>query len=241
MNGGSVITNESLKVKTGRDYPACNPKFALLDPAYTYSVPARQTASGGFDILSHVMETYFSEPNEDNVSDDISEALMRSVIRNLPAALKDHKDGVARSNLLWASTMGENRIIKLGKRMDFECHQMEHQLGAYLNCNHGEGLAVLHPVYYRHIYRDGLPKFRRFAVNVWGIPPEEKSDEALALAGVEALAKFIGDIGLPATLRQLGATAETDLKQIADSCAIAPGSYRRMTHEEILQIFEECF
>ena len=93
----------------------------------------------------------------------------------------------------------------------------------------------------RDSYRDGLPKFRRFAVNVWGIPPEEKSDEALALAGVEALAKFIGDIGLPATLRQLGANAETDLKQIADSCAIAPGSYRRMTHEEILLIFEECF
>ena len=241
MNGGAVITNEGLKVKTGRDYPACNPKFALLDPAYTYSVPARQTASGGFDILSHVMETYFSEPNEDNVSDDISEALMKSVIRNLPAALKDPKDGVARSNLLWASTMGENRIIKLGKRMDFECHQMEHQLGAYLNCNHGEGLAVLHPVYYRHIYRDGLPKFRRFAVNVWGIPPEGKSDEELALAGVEALAKFIGDIGLPATLRQIGANEETDLKRIADSCAISPGSYRRMTHEEILKIFEECF
>ena len=241
MNGGAVITNEGLKVKTGRDYPACNPKFALLDPAYTYSVPAKQTASGGFDILSHVMETYFSEPNEDNVSDDISEALMKSVIRNLPAALKDHKDGVARSNLLWASTMGENRIIKLGKRMDFECHQMEHQLGAYLNCNHGEGLAVLHPVYYRHIYRDGLPKFRRFAVNVWGIPPEGKSDEELALAGVEALAKFIGDIGLPATLRQLGANEETDLERIADSCAISPGSYRRMTHEEILKIFEECF
>lgn len=241
MNGGAVITNEGLKVKTGRDYPACNPKFALLDPAYTYSVPARQTASGGFDILSHVMETYFSEPNEDNVSDDISEALMKSVIRNLPAALKDPQDGVARSNLLWASTMGENRIIKLGKRMDFECHQMEHQLGAYLDCNHGEGLAVLHPVYYRHIYRDGLPKFRRFAVNVWGIPPEEKSDEELALAGVEALAKFIGDIGLPATLRQLGANEGTDLKRIADSCAVSPGSYRRMTHEEILKIFEECF
>lgn len=241
MNGGAVITNEGLKVKTGRDYPACNPKFALLDPAYTYSVPARQTASGGFDILSHVMETYFSEPNEDNVSDDISEALMKSVIRNLPAALKDPQDGVARSNLLWASTMGENRIIKLGKRMDFECHQMEHQLGAYLDCNHGEGLAVLHPVYYRHIYRDGLPKFRRFAVNVWGIPPEEKSDEELALAGVEALAKFIGDIGLPATLRQLGANEGTDLKRIADSWAVSPGSYRRMTHEEILKIFEECF
>ena len=241
MNGGAVITNEALKVKTGRDYPKCNPKFALLDPSYTYSVPARQTASGGFDILSHIMETYFSEPNEDNVSDDISEALMKSVIRNLPAALKDPKDSVARSNLLWASTMAENRIIKLGKRMDFECHQMEHQLGAYLDCNHGAGLAVLHPVYYRHLYKDGLPKFRRFAVNVWGISPEGKSDEELALTGVEALAKFIRDIGLPTTLRQLGANEETDLKQIADSCNIAPGSYRQMTHEEILQIFKECF
>ncbi len=187
------------------------------------------------------METYFSEPNEDNVSDDISEALMRSVIRNLPAALKNPKDSVARSNLLWASTMGENRIIKLGKRMDFECHQMEHQLGAYLNCNHGEGLAVLHSVYYRHIYKDGLPKFRRFAVNVWGISPEGRSDEELALAGVEALAAFIREIGLPTTLRQLGANEATDLKRIADSCNIAPGSYRQMTHEEILQIFRECF
>ena len=240
-NGGAVITNEALKVKTGRDYPRLNPKFALLDPVYTYSVPAGQTASGGFDILSHIMETYFSEPNEDNVSDDISEALMRSVSRNLPAAQKNPKDSVARSNLLWASTMGENRIIKLGKRMDFECHQMEHQLGAYLNCNHGEGLAVLHPVYYRHIYKDGLPKFRRFAVNVWGISPEGRSDEELALAGVEALAAFIREIGLPTTLRQLGANKATDLKRIADSCNIASGSYRQMTHEEILQIFRECF
>ena len=147
MNGGAVITNEALKVKTGRDYPKCNPAFALLDPAYTYSVPEFQMVSGGFDILSHIMETYFSEPDEDNVSDDISEALMRGVIRDLRAAIKNPKDYTARSNLMWESTMGENRIIKLGKRMDFECHQMEHQLGAYTDCNHGAGLAVLHPVY----------------------------------------------------------------------------------------------
>lgn len=241
MNGGAVITNEELKVKTGRDYPKCNARFALMDPTYTYTVPKFQMVSGGFDILSHIMETYFSEPDEDNVSDDISEALMRGVIRDLRAAIQNPEDYTARSNLMWESTMAENRIIKLGKRMDFECHQMEQQLGAYTNCNHGAGLAVLHPVYYRHIYRDGLPKFQRFAVNVWGILPEGKTGEELARAGVEALAEFIREIGLPTTLRELGVNDSADLKAIADSCNLAPGSYKKMTHEEILKIFQECY
>ncbi len=240
-NGGAVITNEALKVKTGRDYPKCNPEFALMDPCYTYTVPQKQMVSGSFDILSHIMETYFSEPNEDNVSDDISEALMRSVIKNLRAAIKDPKDYTARSNLMWISTMAENRIIKLGKKCDFECHQMEHQLGAYTDCNHGCGLAVLHPVYYRHIYKDGLPKFVRFAENVWGISRDGKSDEELAKAGVEALADFIKEIGLPTTLRELGLKSDDSLKEIAESCNIAPGSYKKMTHEEIYEIFKESF
>lgn len=241
MNGGAVITNEKLRIKTGRDYPKCNARFALLDPTYTYSVPKKQMVSGGFDILSHIMETYFSDPDGDNVSDDISEALMRDVIRDLRAAIQNPEDYTARSNLMWESTMAENRIIKLGKRMDFECHQMEHQLGAYTNCNHGAGLAVLHPVYYRHIYRDGLAKFQKFAVNVWGISPEGKTGEELARAGVEALADFIREIGLPTTLRELGVNESTDLKAIADSCNLAPGSYKKMTHEEILKIFQECY
>lgn len=240
-NGGAVITNEEKKLKTGRDYPRLNPKFALMDPTYTYSVPIKQMTSGGFDILSHIMETYFSEPNEDNVSDDIMEALMRSVIRNLRVAIQNPEDYTARSNLMWASTMAENRIIKMGKRCDFECHNMEHQLGAYTDCNHGCGLAVLHPVYYRHICKEGLPKFVRFAVNVWGIDCEGKSDEQLALAGVEALADFIKEIGLPTTLRELGVTDKAMLRDIASSCGISAGSYKKMTHEEILEIFNECF
>lgn len=241
MNGGAVITNEELKIKTGRDYPKCNAKFALMDPTYTFSVPQKQMVSGGFDILSHIMETYFSEPDEENVSDDISEALMRGVIRDLRASIQNPENYTARSNLMWESTMAENRIIKLGKRMDFECHQMEHQLGAYTNCNHGAGLAVLHPVYYRHIYKDGLSKFQKFAINVWGISPEGKTGEGLARAGIEALADFIKEIGLPTTLRELGVNESTDLKVIADSCNLAPGSYKKMTHEEILKIFQECY
>ncbi len=240
-NGGAVITNEEKKVKTGRDYPKCNPKFALMDPEYTFSVPKRQTASGGFDILSHIMETYFSEPDEDNISDDISEALMRSVIRNLPRALEDPKDYTARSNLMWAATMAENRLIKLGKACDFQAHQIEHQLGAYTNCNHGCGLAVIHPVYYRHIYKDGLKKFVRFARNVWDVKSDGMTDEETALAGIEALAGFIKEIGLPSTLRELGMTDKVSLPEIAGSCNIAPGSYGNMTKEAILEILDECF
>lgn len=240
-NGGAVITNEEKKVKTGRDYPACNPRFALMDPTYTLSVPQRQRVSGGFDILSHIMETYFSAPDEDNISDAISEALMRSVIRDLQGILINPQDPATASNLMWASTMAENRIIKLGKQCDFQCHQMEHQLGAYTNCNHGEGLAVLHPVYYRHIYRDGLRKFTQFASNVWGIHPAGKTPEELALAGIDALTNFIRLLGLPATLRELGMTDDSILKEIADSCNLAPGSYKKMTHEEILNILQESY
>ena len=137
--------------------------------------------------------------------------------------------------------MAENRVIKLGKRMDFECHQMEHQLGAYTNCNHGEGLAVLHPVYYRHIYKYGLPKFKRFAIEVMGVSAEAKTDEEIALAGIEALEDFIVEIGLPVSLQDLGVNENTDLKEIADSCVLMPGSYKKMTHEEILAIFKECY
>lgn len=240
-NGGAVITNEKLKIKTGMDYPLCNPHFALLDPTCTYSVPKAQMISGGFDILSHIMETYFSLPDEDNISDDLSEALMKASIRELRTAVKDPENYAARSNLMWAAVMAENRIIKLGKKCDFQCHQIEHQLGAYTDCNHGQGLAVLHPVYYRHIYRDGLSKFVRFAVNIWGVIPAGKSDEEVAAAGVEALQNFIREIGLPSTLRELGITEKASLSNIALSCNLSPGSYKKMTHEEILTILEECF
>ena len=117
---------------------------------------------------------------------------------------------------------------------------MEHQLGAYTNCNHGCGLAVLHPVYYRHIYKKGLPKFVRFAENVWRITRDGKTDEEVALEGIHSLANFIKEIGLPTTLKELGAD-KSQLKEIADSCGISQGSYKPMNHEEILTIFQECY
>lgn len=206
VNGEGVITNEQTKEKLGRDYHACNARLALMDPVYTFSLPRRQMVSGGFDSLSHMMEIYFGKPDGPNVSDDLNEALMRGVIRDLRASIADPEDYDARSSLMWESTMAENRIIKLGKSTDFECHMMEHALGAYTNCNHGEGLSVLHPVYYRHIYQDGLTKFCRFATEVWGIPAEGRTKDELALAGIDALAGFIREIGMPTRLSEIGIT-----------------------------------
>ena len=136
--------------------------------------------------------------------------------------------------------MAENRIIKLGKKCDFQCHQMEHQLGAYTDCNHGAGLAVLHPVLYRHIYRDAVPKFKRFATAVWGVDPAGKRDEEAAAAGVEALADFIKEMGLPASFREMGIGPGTDFEAIANSTNPTVGCCRKLTHEEILEILKEC-
>lgn len=243
MNGGAVITNERLKVKTGRDYPQLNAQFALLDPLYTYSVPQKQMISGAFDSFTHMMETYFSAPDDDNVSDSINEALMKSVVRNLRAAIAEPENYTARSNLVWASTMAENRILKLGKQGDFQGHILEHALGAFTDCNHGCGLAVLLPVYYRHIKVAGAKKFARFATNVWEIPEKGATTAQLANDGVEALASFIKEIGLPTTLRELGMKPEQKslLPEIAASCVASPGSYKRLSQEEILSIFEEAW
>ena len=240
VNGDAVITNTEKKVKTGRDYPRCNPDFAILDPVYTMSVPKRQLAAGGFDALSHIMEIYFSAPDEENVSDDIAEALMRGVVRDLRASMKDPEDYAARSNLMWEAAMAENRIIKLGKQKDFQAHMMEHQLGAFTDCGHGEGLAVIMPAYYRHIAPAGAKKLARFAVRVWGASPEGKTELALALDGIEALASFIRELGLPSTLRELGVSERAPLREIAFSTELAAGGYGRLSHEEVLRIFEEC-
>ena len=164
---------------------------------------------------------------------------MRSVIRNIRVLEQDHDNYEARSELAWASAMAENGVLKIGKVTDFQAHQIEHQLGAYTNCNHGRGLAVIHPVLYRHIYKAGAARFARFARNVWGIAPKG-CDEAMALAGIEALAAFIKEIGLPTTFAELGIPADTDLRAVADSTNITAGCCKKLTHDEIYEILLEC-
>lgn len=237
MNNGAVITHEEKKIK-GALWGA-QADFAFLDPAYSLSVPFKQVISGAFDTLSHAMETYFGKPEENNLSDDFSEAVMRSVIRNIRILLADHENYEARSELAWASAMAENGILKIGKITDFQAHQIEHQLGAYTDCNHGAGLAVIQPVLYRYIYKTGAARFARFARNVWGIT-SEGSDEETALAGIEALADFIREIGLPTTFAELGIPAYTNLRAVADSTNISPGCCKKLTHDDIYNILLSC-
>ena len=241
MNGGAVITNEEVKIKGGMF--AAAPRFAVLDPAYTLTLPRMQVLSGAFDTLSHAMETYFGRSDRDNVSDEVAEAVMRSTVTNMRTLLGDLNDYTARSNLMWTSAMAENGILKVGRLTDFECHQIEHQLGAYTDCNHGQGLAVIHPAYYRHIYKSAVPKFTRFARNVWGIDPAGKTEEEAAQAGILALEAFILECGLPTKLSQLRSRAEITpalLRQVADSCNLLPNGYKQLTHDEVYDILMEC-
>lgn len=238
MNNGAVITNEDKMLKSAL-WGAFH-SFAILDPAYTMTMPQKQVISGAFDSLSHCMETYLGTPRNDNLSDELNEATQRSIIRNIRRTLKDPKDIYARSELIWAAAMAENGIPKIGKVTDFQAHMIEHQVGAYTNCNHGMGLAVIHPVLYRYIYRDAPEHFARLAVNVWGIDPAGKTPEQVAAEGVEALADFIREIGLPTTFSEMGIPADTDWKAIAESTVRTGGCCRKLTDGEIEDILKRC-
>ena len=238
MNNGAVITNEEKMLKSalwGAFY-----SFAILDPAYTMTMPMKQVISGAFDSLSHSMETYMGFPREVNLSDEINEATQRNIIRNIRATLKDPQDIQARSELIWAAAMAENGILKIGKATDFQCHMLEHQLGAYTDCNHGQGLAVLHPVLYRHMMPEANHQFARLAVEVWGIEPAGKTEAELATDFVDALADFIREIGLPTTFAEMNIPADTDYKAIADSTVLTGGCAKKFTREELLEVLLEC-
>lgn len=239
MNNGAVITNEDKKIKTG--VVGAIASFAALDPAYMVSLPARQVISGAFDTLSHCMETYFGSPRTANVSDEINEAVMKNVIRNLRLVVKNLQDTDARRELMWDSAMAENGILKIGKVTDFQAHMIEHQLGAYTDCNHGCGLAVIHPALYRHIYTGAVERFAHFAETVWGISAEGKTREETALAGIQALADFIKEIGLPTNFAELGIKAdEATLRAVAETSNIQAGCCKKLTADEIFEILMEC-
>lgn len=239
MNSGSVITNEKEKIKMGRVFPSfVNPKFSILNPLYTYTVPKYQMACGIFDALSHLMEQYFSGC-DDNTTDYLIEGAMQSLIKSALVAIDDPTNYEARSNIMWCATMALNKILGVSKSQDWEVHMIEHQLGAYTDCAHGAGLAIISIPYYKYIYKFGIDKFVRFAKNVWHIDDNNLSKDEVSLKGIEALKDFIIKLGLPTSLKEVGTSIDM-LEKIANS-SILCGGYKVLTKEEVLSILKEAY
>ena len=236
MNGGSVITNHAQKLKIGKVFgPEVFPKFSVLDPEFTFTLPHYQMVAGFFDIMSHILEQYLSG-EDDNTSDYLSEGLMRSLIHSSRIAVKDPQNYEARSNIMWTATWALNTLIACGKSTDWEVHMLGQAVGAHTDATHGMTLSAVSLPYYRHILPYGLKRFRRFAVNVWGVDPAGKTDEQIAEEGLSAMESWMKELGLAMNISQLGATEEM-IPGLVESTLIMQGGYKVLTKEEIAQIF----
>lgn len=238
MNAGAVITNHETHEKIGHVFgDEVMPKFAILNPRYTMSLPKRQMVSGIYDIFNHICEQYFSG-EDDNVSDYLAEGLMKSVIRNSLVALENPEDYEARSNIMWAATWALNTLIGCGKSEDWMVHMLGQAVGAYTDATHGMTLAAVSLPYYRYILPYGIKKFARFAKEVWGIAAEGKSDEELAQAGLDAMEDWMKKLGVTMNLTELGATKDM-VEGIADATILLDGGYKVLTREEVVQILND--
>ena len=235
MNGGSVISNHAANLKVGKVFePAVFPKFSILDPKFTFTVPRRQMVSGIFDIMSHILEQYLSGV-DDSTSDYIAEGLMRSLVKSSRVAVKNPEDYEARSNIMWTATWALNTLIAMGKPTDWEVHMLGQAVGALTDATHGMTLSAVSLPYYRFIKPYGLKKFARFAANVWGVKPDGKSDDAVADEGLAALEAWMREIGVAMNITELGATEEM-IPKIADATFILTGGYKVLEREDVIQI-----
>ena len=239
MNGGSVITDEANKLKLGKVFgDRLIPKFSILNPEYTFTLPKNQMTAGMFDIMSHIMEQYFSG-DDDSTSDYIAEGLMRSLIASSRVAVKDPENYEARSNIMWIATWALNTLIGKGKTQDWMVHMIAHAIGAYTHATHGMALAAISGPYYRFIMKFGQPRFARFARVVWEIPAEGKTEEELAEEGIKALEGWIQEIGAASNVSVLGVT-EDMLEGIADATVLG-GGYKQISRQDVIDIVKNSF
>ena len=238
MNYGSVISDPKAKLKLGKLFgPRVFPKFAILNPRFTFSLPRWQMVAGIFDIMSHIMEQYFSG-EDDNTSDAIAEGLMHSLIRSSRVAVKNPEDYEARSNIMWTATWALNTLIAMGKTGDWEVHMIGQAVGAVTDATHGMTLSAVSLPYYRYIMPYGLKRFVRFATNIWGVSADGKSDEQIASEGLSALEAWMREIGVAMNLTELGVTEEM-FPKIADATFFLDGGYKMLTREEVLDILRK--
>ncbi|HJB92596.1 MAG TPA: iron-containing alcohol dehydrogenase [Candidatus Borkfalkia stercoripullorum] len=239
MNGGSVITNREAKLKIGHVFAdeKIFPRFSVLDPEFTYTLPKYQMVAGFYDIMSHIMEQYFSG-EDDSMSDYIMEGLIRSLVHSSRVAVKNPTDYEARSNIMWTATWALNTLVAKGKDTDWEVHMLGQAVGALTDATHGMTLAAVSLPYYRHIMPYGLAKFKRFAENVWDVSPDGKTDEQVAEEGLRAMEGWMKELGLVMNISDLGAN-EGMLDDLVNATLVMTGGYKVLTKEEIGQIFKE--
>ena len=240
MNGGSVITNHSQKLKIGHVFREnVFPKFSILNPEYTFTLPKYQMVSGIYDIMSHILEQYFSG-TDDNTSDYIMEGLLKSLIHSAEIAIENPKDYEARSNIMWTATWALNTFVAKGKTQDWEVHMLGQSVGAHTDATHGMTLAAVSMPYYRYILPYGLAKFKRYAINVWNVNPENKSDKEIAEEGLAKMETWMKKIGLVMNITELGAKEEM-LDDMVKSSFIMEGGYKVLNKDDIKAILKASF
>lgn len=237
MNGGSVITNHAQKLKIGHVFGEnVFPKFCVLNPEFTYTVPKYQMISGIYDIMSHILEQYFSG-TDDNTSDYVMEGLLRSLIHSADIALQNPTDYEARSNIMWTATWALNTFIAKGKTTDWMVHMLGQSVAAHTDATHGMTLAAVSMPYYRYIMPYGTAKFARYAVNVWNVNANGKTDMQIAEEGLEKMEAWMKKLGLTMNIRTLGA-AEEMIDGITESTLIMDGGYKILTKDEIKAVLK---
>lgn len=237
MNSGTVISHWDKNLKMGYGSPVLFPLFSILEPRLTMTMPREQVVYGAVDMISHVFEQYFSPPDDDNLTDDLCEALLRNIRVNLDRALADLSDYQARSNLMWDATMALNGLLRLGKEEDWQSHQIEHALSAWHDIPHGAGLAIVHPNLLYYMRKEAEHKLARYAVRVWDIDPAGKTEEELALAGIRATRDYFNAIGAPATLGDVGIPAGA-IDDLADTTKLIRTGYKKLGRDDVKEILK---
>ncbi len=241
MNAGSVITNHKEKLKIGHVFAdeKIMPRFSILNPRYTMTLPHYQMVAGIYDIFNHICEQYFSG-EDDNTSDYISEGLMKSVIHSSRIANKNPEDYEARSNIMWTATWALNTLVAKGKSTDWMVHMLGQSVGACTDATHGMTLAAVSLPYYKNIMPYGIAKFVRFAKNVWDVDSTGKTDEEVALEGLAAMENWMKELGLVMNITDLGATKEM-LPDLVKGTRILSGGYKVLDAGKIEKILLDCF
>ena len=238
MNGGAVITNHAQHLKIGHVFgDRVFPRFAVLNPEYTYTLPKYQMVAGIYDIFNHITEQYFSG-EDDNTSDYLAEGLMRSLIHSSRIALHDPTNYEARSNIMWTATWALNTLIAQGKSTDWMVHMIGQSVGAYTDATHGMTLSAVSMAYYRYICPWGLKKFSRFAQNVWQVQPEGKTDQEIAGEGLRRMEEWMRELGLVMNLQELG-VSESMIEGIADGTFLLQGGYHPLSRDEVIEVLHK--